>query len=379
VKLFEPLFRGGLLAILYLGLAAIAVPAAAEGELRIRVHGFADGVGFAAHREAVMEARYEAIREILRSKVASGDLRPFRSMVRKSAQYVTRVEELHIDTQVGQTRVEVDAYVDMRSLEQDLAALVLPRLPEAPTVSCLIAVETDGAVEIETDNVAEAALVSGLKNLGLNASPHTDLKDVFRTSDFHDAVLGDVLKSAAYARETLADVVLIGIVAMEPGVPASEGAPARTRGTLTLKVFRGHDGDLIDVFSRSAAITGLDPDSRREEVMEDVSAKMLGDIAVATVLSVLGMQQQDQVLITLHNPGSRARLGAFMDVLQMVPLIDTIEESFFSERLARIRLRYTGNMGYLVDQIRDRSYEGWPLEIKEVVGRDMDLVLIAAE
>lgn len=377
MKRYYSSLPGALLVAITLVCVIFSTVAGADGEFRLRVRGFAEGVGFAAHREAVLEAQQEVMREILRAKVAHGDLRPFRSMVRKAEHYVTRVEELHVETQGGQTRVEVDAYVDMPALEQDLAALVLPRLPAPPKVSCLIAIESEGAVEIESESFIENALVTGLKNLGLAASPHSALGDIFKTSAFHDAVLGDVSASASYARETLADVVLIGKVDLEESQPVAEGAAARTRATLSLKVFRGHDGDLIDAFARSAAITGVDPVSRREEVLQDISAKMLGDITVSTVLSVLGMQNQEQVLVTLHNPGSRSRLAAFIDLLQHEPQIDTIEESFFSERLARIRLGYTGNMGYLVDLIRDRSYEGWPLEIQEVVGREMNLVLVA--
>lgn len=352
---------------------------AAEGELRLRVRGSADGVGFAAHREALVAAQHEVMREILRSKVASGDLRPFRSMIRKAEHYVTRVEELHIDNHEGETRVEVDAYVDMASVEQDLATLVLPRLPTPPTVSCLVAIETDGAVEVESPGTTEEALVKGLENLGLDARPHTAHDALFSASDFHDAVLGDLAASARYARETLADVVLIGVVTLERSESQEGGSAGRTRASLNLKVLRGNDGDLLDVFARSAAITGLDPESCREEVLGDVAAKVIGDVTVSTVLSVLSMQKQDEVLITLQNPGSRSRLAAFTDVFQREPLIDSISESFFSERLARIRLGYAGSLAYLVDQIDRQIFEGWRLEVNEVVGRDMTLSFISGE
>ena len=351
---------------------AFAEPA--EGELTLRVHGFSDGVGFMAHREALENAKQEAMREILRAKVASGDSRPFRSMIRKAYQYVTRVDELQLSTHSGRTQVEVDAYVDLKSVDQDLAALVLPRLPEPPKVSCLIAVDDGVLMEVPADGITESALVKGLKNLGLNPSPHTESGDIFNASDFHEAVLGDVATSAAYARETLADAVLIGVVSLERSEVPDAGTPARTRATLNIKVFRGHDGDLIDAFIASAAITGLDAAACREEVLEDVASKVLGDVTVATVLSVLSLQKNDEVLITLRNPGSRSRVTALTDMFQGEPEIDTIENAYYSERLARIRLGYSGSMGYLVDLIRDRDYEGWPLVIQEVVGREMNLI-----
>ncbi len=356
-----------------------AFGASSEGEFRLRALGFAEGVGFAAHREAREEAQHEVMREILRSKIASGDLKPFRSMIRKAGHYVIRMEELHVDTRSGRTQVEVDAYVDMAAVDQDLATLVLPRLPEPPKVSCLIAVESDGAVEIESPGIVETTLVAGLENLGLAATSHTELEALFKASDFHEAVLGDVEKAGSYARETLADVVVVGIARLESSEAAEAGITSRTRAVLELKILRGSDGDLLDVLSRSAAISGIDPEACREEVLSDVAKKMLGDVTVATVLSVLSVHKQDEVLITLHNPGSRERLSAFTSVLQQEPMINSIEESFFSDRLARIRLGYTGSLGYLVDQIRERSYEGWALEIQEVVGREMTLVMIAAE
>ena len=364
----------GVLALLCAGHAALVL--GAETDFRLRIRGFAEGAGFAAHREALIDAQQEAMREILRVKVASGDLRPYRSMIRKAEHYVTRVEELQSETAGGETRVEVDAYLDMTALEQDLAALALPRLPEAPTLSCLVAVEENGAIEVGDPCFVEEKLVEGLKKLGLAPSPHTALNDLFKVSDYHDAALGDVAAASKYARETLADVTLIGLVTVERREGVQEGAPGRTRANLTVKVFRGRDGDLLDAFSRSAAITGLDPDQCREEAVGDAVTKIIGDVTVATVLSVLGQQHEEEVLITLQNPGSRTRVTAFLEAFQQEPMIDYIEESYFSTTVARIRLGYQGNLGYLVDQVRDRSYEGWPLEIREVVGREMNLVFL---
>ncbi|MCF6287235.1 MAG: hypothetical protein L3K26_18945, partial [Candidatus Hydrogenedentes bacterium] len=191
-----------------LGYASLGFCAPTEGELALRgIHGFAEGVGFSARREALKNAQQVAMRLILETKVASGDLRPFRRMIRKADLYVTRIVELHLDTHGGQTQVEVDAYVDIGALEQDLATLALPRLAESPTLSCLIAIEVDGMTEVKSPGIAEEALVMGLTNLGLSPSPHTALAKIFKSADFHKAALGDVSAAAAYARETLADVV----------------------------------------------------------------------------------------------------------------------------------------------------------------------------
>src|SRR5690606_31063388 len=121
------------------------------------------------------DARQKVIVEILKSKVVSGDLRPFRVMVRKADDYITGVEELHLDTDGGTTRVEIDAYVDIRALENDLAAMVKPRLATPPAVFCLIAQEDEaGRLSIDGGALAEGVMVEGLEKLELDARLHTE-------------------------------------------------------------------------------------------------------------------------------------------------------------------------------------------------------------
>jgi hypothetical protein len=356
-------------------LCAYAAPA--EGELVLRMLGNAEGTGFAARAAAVQDAREDVIWEILKTKIASGDLRPFRSMVRSADKYITRVVELHLDSQDGQTRVEIDAYVDIQAVEHDLATLMLPRLATPPTVTCLIALEDDkGELYLEDPGLAESTLTEGLKNIGLVPSNHLETAAQFSPDHLRAALTGDLEKAAAYAKESLADAVVLGIISTERGPDLDNAGTAKTRVTLDARIFRGSDGDLLDAFARSAAITGRDPLACQEEAIRDSAQKMLGDITVATVLSVLSTQKRDEVLITLHNPGTRSRVEAFMSLLDQDTAVNSIEESFFSERLARLRVGYDGPMAYIVDKLSSHSYENCTIEVQNVIGREMNLLMV---
>lgn len=351
--------------------------APAEGELVLRMLGNAEGTGFAARHAAIQDAREEVIWEILKTKIASGDLRPFRSMVRSADKYITRVEELHLDSEGGQTRVEIDAYVDIQAVEHDLATLMLPRLATPPTVTCLIALEDEkGELYLEEPGLAEKALVEGLKSIGLAPGTHLDTTAQYSPADLRAALTGDLEKAAAYAKETLSDAVVLGILSVERGPDLDQSGTAKTRVTLDARVFRGSDGDLLDAFARSAAIIGADPVACLEEATTDSAKKMLGDITVSTVLSVLSTQKRDEVLITLQNPGSRTRVEALVGLLDQESSVNSIEESFYSDRLARLRVGYEGPMAYIVDLLRSHSYEGSTIEVQSVVDRDMNLIMV---
>jgi hypothetical protein len=348
-----------------------------EGILRLRMVGNAEGTGFEARHAALQDARQDVIWEILKTKIASGDLRPFRSMVRNADKYITRVVELHLDSDGGQTRVEIDAYVDIQAVEHDLATLMLPRLATPPTVTCLIALEDEkGGLFLEEPGLAETTMVEGLKKLGIVPSTHLESSAQYAQEDLRAALTGDLEKAAAYVKETLADAVVLGIVHIERGPDLDQGGTAKTRATLDARIFRGSDGDLLEVFARSAAITGKDATACQEEAITDTATKMLGDITVTTVLSVLSTQKKDEVLITLHNPGSRSRVEALMGLLGQDTAVNSIEESFFSERLARLRVGYEGPMAYIVDQISSHSYEDWTVEVQQVIGREMNLMMV---
>jgi len=372
-------FRGLLAVMLALFAAsALFVPAMAqEGGFVLRMVGRAEGTGFTARHAALQAARHEVIWEILKSKVASGDVRPFRVMARNADQYIDRVVELHVDTDGGQTRVEIDAYVDIRSLEQDLAALAKPRLATPPVVACLIGEQdAGGPLTVSPDGLAERTLVEGLDNLEIDARGHGEAAIAQPEAELRAVLAGGLDPAASYARETLADAVVLGVVTVVREAPQDQTGTAKTRATLEARVFRGSDGDLLEVFARSAAITGNDPTACREEAVSDVATKLLGDVAVATVLSVLGSQKRDEVLITLLNPGSRERMNLFTGLLAQDNAVNSVEEAYFSERSARVRLGYDGPMSYLVDLLLSRSFDGWIVEVQEVIDRDMKLVMV---
>lgn len=357
--------------------AAFSAASAQEGDFVLRMVGRAEGTGFTARHEALQAARQEVIWEILKSKIASGDVRPFRVMVRNADAYIDRVVELHVDSDGGQTRVEIDAFVDIASFEQDLAALAMPRLAMPPVVACLIGEQdAGGPLEVTEEGLAERALVSGLDDLEIDARGHGEAAITLSDADLKAALSGDLAHAAAYARETLADAVVLGVVTVVREADQDQSGTAKTRATLEARVFRGSDGDLLEVFARSAAITGNDPVACREEAVGDVATKLLGDVTVATVLSVLGSQKRDEVLITLMNPGSRERMNLLTGLLAEDNAVHSVEEAYFSERSARIRVGYEGPMSYLVDQLLTRSYDGWILEVQEVIGRDMKLVMV---
>ena len=134
-------------------------------------------------------------------------------MVRNAERYITRSDELSLSTDGGHTRVEIDAYVDIQSVENDLATLMLPRLAAPPTVTCLIALEDEkGELYLESPGLAEQTMTEGLVKLGVKAKNHLETGAPHDEAALRAALTGDLEKASSYVRETLSDAVVLGIL-----------------------------------------------------------------------------------------------------------------------------------------------------------------------
>lgn len=358
-------------ALFFCVFAGFAHPA--EDYLTVRMEGFADGVGFVPRQQAVRNAKQAVLEQVLRNMTGLEDLRVFRPLLRHLNEYIPEHELLRDDTVGAGTSVEIDAHVLEPSLQQDVAAIMLPRLPAPPTVQLIVGEKlgADAALEVKPGSVAEKTIVEGLNEHRLKASGVAAVADLVTPAALLSMAEGSLAQSAEFTRAIQADVVMLGTVVTEETGADTPSAAHRHKATATLRVYRGADGKMIDDIVSVAVVHGVDPVTTAEEAVRDACKKVIHDCLTAAVITVLGNQSDKKVLLTLYRPGQEARVLALELALKADPQLDDLEILFFEEGLARLRFDYSGPMSHLVEQLDGAVVNDRKLTIDRVVGREM--------
>ncbi|MBI1317963.1 MAG: hypothetical protein GC168_03305 [Candidatus Hydrogenedens sp.] len=362
-------------AALFLCLAAGA--AQEPVELTIRATGYAQGVGYTSRDRAVLDAKQKALVEFLRAMVASEDLKLFRPVLRSTEQYIPRHDLLRTDEVDGDTRVEIDAYLMEAPLHRDIAAIMLPRLPEKPRVLLLIGeqMEEDPMLAVPDFGTAELALKKYLDDKGLETRGADTLEDTVPYPRLIEVVNGGIEEGSAFALGCPDHVVVVGS-AVSASAGGDDTAAMKTNAArLTLNIYRGADGKLMDDVVCDAIVHSTDPHTGGIAAIQDACGKAQGSVITAAVLAVLSTRASDQVLVTVLHPQTQEHLNAVIQAIETHPSAGRVEQLFFSPTLARLALPYEGPMGDLSDYLSTITIAGRPLEVTRVLQREMELTL----
>lgn len=368
--------RGAVRVVLFLAVAAaLPCPAAEEDSFTVRMTGSARGTGTAARRLAVEDAQQQALTEAVKTMANTEDLAPFRMMLRQASAYVPRHDLLRCDTTPdGQTHVEIDAHLAEKPLRQDIAAVMLPRLPRRPTVLVLLAETPEpGGPPVTEGGPAAAALREGLEKFNFTVKGAEALQPRRTPEELAAVVAGGLETGARFARENLHDVLLLGeaSVAREPTTGGSN--VYRHRGTVLLRVFSGTDGKMCDVFTAEGVVQGLDPAAAGSQVLSDAAARLVGDTAVSVTLAMLARQNRDRVIVTVEPDNAAGLTAAVAELLGTAPGVAGTETLLDAPSLGRIALEYSGAMAALADFVNHPPAGGAALEVRRAVGREITI------
>jgi hypothetical protein len=360
-------------------LAAAPVLAEDPDTITVRTEGRAEGSGVAARNAAVLLAERDAVLEVLKSLTADTALEPFQPILRNAAKYVLSYELLRSDPSDEATHVEIDAHVLERPLRQDVAAIMLPRLPAPPRIQLLIGerIGADRITAVPDAGVGETALLEALKRFKIECHGSSGLEAPYTQSQLIGIVEGDVDVGGRFARGTLADVTILGTAITESQGPVAKGDVIRVKAQVKLRIFRGSDGKMVDDLSSTAVVHGDNPALAGEQAVVDACNKLTADLLVTSVLAVVGARVSDAILVAIEQPGSKARYDAFLKALEAFPGVSRTEELFFSEALARLRFKYDGPMEPLAHYLAPGPYEGRELQLREAVAHEMHFAFAA--
>jgi len=370
----DTVMRAGFLALICC-LSSSAFPRGDDGLVQVRAEGYADGIGFAARRRAVEAATRDAVAQFVQSLVAREDAAALEPLLGDPGRYVDHADLLRQEDRGDSTFVEVDVYVAERSIQRDVAELMLPRLGAAPEVLLVIGEQfiQDEVPAVIEGGIAEQALIEALGKKGVAARGVDAVPDDFSHPELLGAVGGDVETGGLFARAMTADVVVLGTAVARTTAIAAGSNLLRNEAAITLRVFRAFDGKMTDALSSRHVVHAADPRAGGRQALRDAALRLAEDARVSAVITVLGTRAEEGVQLTLERPGTRARLEKVLGAIRGVPGVAGMEERFYSDRLARYVFQYTGPMSWLVDEVRDRSFDGAPLKVMRVVGNEMRL------
>lgn len=349
---------------------------AAEEELlvTVRAKGQAPGVGVVARRVALADAVVNAMRETLSARVHSDNLLPLRPILRKTERYVVDWTPLRVDEEENTTWVEADVRLRDRDLDRDVARLMLPYLKRPPRVQLVLGERVGNGESLSLPDAgrAETAFKEGLEKMGLEVSGMEALAQI-PPEQLRKVVEGGAAEGAAFARKTLADVVVVGAASTESAPGGAMGNVLEVTARIHLAVFRCADGDMMYDLSGRAAVFSESEASGADQALEDAALRLAPDTAMAAVLAALGVQEgPGQVILTVEMPRTRDRVDTLVEALRRHPRIGGAETLMFSEDTARIRIAYEGPMALLSDLLDGVDVAGRRLEVRRVVGREID-------
>lgn len=346
--------------------------AAVDNEvLTIRAEARTEGTGFTAKTKAIERAQENAIGMLLGSLAPNVDPQLMEPIFRESSRYIDSYDLLRHDNVGDNTKVEIDAHIAARPLRQDLAAIVLPRLPEPPAVVLLVGEQLvgDKIVAVPDNGVAEVALREGLRKMGLKVTSSSGLASTYSQADFINIVNGGSEAGARFAQENECEAAIVGtaVCAFEPNAFGTN--VGRVRATVTLRIFRSVDGKMMEESVSNAAIAAEDAMAASEESLRDACTKIKGDATVATVMTVLAAVGKDRVHLMIPAPGPQSLAEGVLKVLRREEFVSDISEPYYSAKMYRLSMRYDGPMSYLVGLISPGNYDGKTLQVDSVLSR----------
>ena len=346
----------------------------------------APGTGMEARAVATRNAQHAILAQILKTSLAIDDAPTIEPLLQRPERYIRSTQLARYEIVDGETRIEVESFVDRNQLLKDAASLILPRIQPPPKALVLVAQQA-GANEpavASSAGTAESEIGKALEKASFEVVDTAGVRACHTEAELLAAIKGNSQVAGSFAREGFADVVVLGEAAVDaehgggflpssrrPSAPGQ--AVPRRHGKVTVRVFRGRDGKCIDTLTREAVVHSAIPDEGAAAALEDACAKLTEDMVMLCVMAVVGEQARDELVITLEEPGTRERLDAFAGVLAKATGSPTLDVLLYSDRLARVRVSYAGSMVPLMDILTGNTYAGMALEIRRALQRDVTM------
>ena len=370
-----PAFRGHLPCLFCSAALFLAGVTLAQDEelMKVRMTAAAPGIGVSSRAAAVQKAEQEIVRQTLDAALALEDLTPLDSLIQQPGKYVRSTQLIRYDTTDATTKVEVECLVNRKNLLKEAAATLLPRMSRPPSVLVLMAEQfgSAGVFDSSRAGAAETALSKELRAAKLEVSDPAVVRAGADTAALLAKIQGTLGSPAELAAHTGAQAVILGEAVVNEGPMSAAGNVHTLNAGVTIRIYRGSDGSLLDALSQEATVQSANPAEGAVGALGDACAKLGKEAALYAVLAAVAPVRQDELIVTVEEPGDRGRFDQLLRQAENAGGAGSVQEIFYTGEMARLRVKYAGKVSDFVDTILAQDYEGFTLEPRHVVQRDI--------
>ena len=372
---------GVVLGVWCLAAGAAVAEAVSEGDLvRVRMESSAPGAGPSARDAAVRDAENAVLLQVLEAVVGRESAPKVSAVLEVPDKYIQATRILKCDQSADSTTVEIETFVRKKALQIDVARLLARQIAWSPSILVLVAerIGKEAQPSLAPEGVAHTAFCQMLRDAHMEVADDAALRKRYTQAELLERVQGNIEVIRQFAQEHLVDVVLLGDAACETE-PVSTGlAVHRNTATVTVRLLRARDGKMLDAITQDAVVHSADPAEGGSQAIQDACAKLRQDVMVTALLAAISAEASDDVLLTVTSHGARARFDEILHVIAQHPGVKSVEELFYSDAEARVRIRYDGRMAPLVDDLTLRAYSDFSVEAEQVVERNILLSVAEA-
>jgi len=363
-------------------LNAAAVALSPDDVLTVRITAEVEGNGAVARKLAQDQAEVMAMEEVIRSWVPDMDPQPYRGLLRHARAYVRQTDVLRTTRDGNRLRLEADVTLRELPLRRDLAAALLPRLPEKPAYALITGpVEIAGSIPLSsTEHLLDPAvrrLVETLGQLGFSGVL-ADRAEPFSARVIETAFQEGVESLGKLARQARQPFLLAcdGSVRVQPVHPDSN--VLREEAVFNIRLFRTEDGKMLDSLGMTSVVQSVDPAEGAKLALEDAAAKLTTDCVAALTLSSAASRREDPdaVVVLIEQPPDATAVETVAAVLRELPETQAVEILSTGPALARIRIRAALRMVELADLLQQMEAGHYRLDLRKAFGREIQVVLV---
>lgn len=363
-------------------LNAAAVALSPDDVLTVRITAEVEGNGAVARKLAQDQAEVMAMEEVIRSWVPDMDPQPYRGLLRHARAYVRQTDVLRTTRDGNRLRLEADVTLRELPLRRDLAAALLPRLPEKPAYALITGpVEIAGSIPLSsTEHLLDPAvrrLVETLGQLGFSGVL-AERAGSFSAQVIETAFQKGVESLGELARQARQPFLLAcdGSVRVQPVHPDSN--VLREEAVFNIRLFRTEDGKMLDSLGMTSVVQSVDPAEGAKLALEDAAAKLTTDCVAALTLSSAAPRRDnpDAVVVLIEQPPDATAVETVAAVLRELPETQAVEILSTGPALARIRIRAALRMVELADLLQQMEAGNYRLDLRKAFGREIQVVLV---
>jgi len=355
------------------GSGLLPVAAESTGYTRVRAEGRADGTTPASRDTAIAAAKRHAVSMWLELLLGEAPDARFDTMIQQGTDYVDSARLVDLNTEAGETRVDIEAYMEEWPLRADAAALLFQSRSTPPAVAFLIderLVHTN-ARHFQQACHAAVPLTEAFRKQRFRIVPPETIDQAYSDRELATLVDSPPDDIRNVGLEFGADTVVVLRCVIEVG-PAESGHDLfDAHVDVAAQVIGVHDGRLHENVEAQAAVVCAVPEDGIRFAVDDAVYKLRDRVSVGAALAAEAGEREDLCTLTIEGVQTWLDVERIREHLEAQP--GASEVSIVSARrgLGQIRFAYSGRMRPLVEALETGSDRAPGLVVRSVVDREL--------